>query len=115
MCYYDKSNEGYRLLDSHLNNVFKRWPAIKKTLFIGYLAYLGLLEAPTVPPLDTIYEGLKDKSLKFFGLTLASKEAFGKVGHREILGVCWNCGDTIEDARSGLCSDCYDYWDDKTR
>jgi len=112
---YDESEVGYRVLDKHLKKVSKGWNAIKKTLFIGYLCYKRLLQKSTVPTLATINEGLKDKTLNYFGLTIADKQAFGKVTHRTILGVCWNCGDTIEDVRSGLCIDCFDYWDEKTR
>ncbi|MHA1637755.1 MAG: hypothetical protein ACTSUB_07045 [Candidatus Thorarchaeota archaeon] len=112
---YDESAVGYRVLDTHLKKVSKGWKPFEKTLLIGYLCYMRLLKKATVPSLESINEGLKDKTLKYFGLTKADTQSFGKVTHRGILGVCWNCGDTIEDVRSGLCKDCLDYWDEKTR
>jgi hypothetical protein len=112
---YDESGVGFRVLDKHLEKVSKGWSSIEKTILIGYLCYMRLLKHATVLPLASINEGLKDKTLKYFGLTIADKKSFGKVTHREILGVCWNCGDAIEDVRSGLCDDCLDYWDRKTR
>ncbi len=111
---YIESQIGYQVRDAHLTAVALNWGATEKTLFIGYLLYLRLLQNSTVPPLVAINEGLKKKTLESFGVTIACREAFGMVTHREILGVCWNCGDPIECA-NGLCSDCDDYWDRKTR
>ncbi|MHA1480144.1 MAG: hypothetical protein ACTSQZ_01805 [Candidatus Thorarchaeota archaeon] len=112
---YDKSAEGYRVIAKQLLKIFKVKRSIKKTLFFGYLYFLRLFQKSTILPLVTINKGLKDKTLKYLGLTEASTEAFGKVSHRERLGECWNCGGTIEHDYSGLCSSCYDYWDEKTR
>ncbi|MGY5878722.1 MAG: hypothetical protein RTV31_00670 [Candidatus Thorarchaeota archaeon] len=111
---YDKSKKGYSVLDKHLTKVLKGWKPIEKTLFIGYLQFLALFKKSTVPPLGTIYKELKDGITKHIGLTKASKESFGKVAHRQLLGVCWKCGDD-DILPNGLCKDCDEYWDEKTR
>ncbi|MBE0527414.1 MAG: hypothetical protein IH631_10755 [Candidatus Thorarchaeota archaeon] len=111
---YDKPKKGYRILDKHLEKVCKGWAPIEKTLFIGYLQFLRLLKDKTVPPLSIIIEELKKGTMKDYGLTKASKESFGKMAHRQLLGVCWNCGDDAV-LPNGLCRDCDEYWDEKTR
>ncbi|MDF1540727.1 MAG: hypothetical protein P1Q69_17660 [Candidatus Thorarchaeota archaeon] len=112
---YDSEGAGWKVLVEHLKMVTKGWRTIKRTLLVGYMYYLNLFQETTIIPLETINRGLKDKSLKGVGLTEANAGSFGKTTHYEILGTCWNCGDEIEDERSGLCMDCLDYWDRKTR
>ncbi|TFH09253.1 MAG: hypothetical protein E4H14_04790 [Candidatus Thorarchaeota archaeon] len=111
---YDKSKKGYRVLDKHLAKVLKGRTPIEKTVFIGYLRFLRLLKEKIVPPLGTINQELKDGIMKHLGLTQASRGSFGMVAHRQLLGVCWNCGDD-DVLPNGLCSDCDEYWDEKTR
>ena len=111
---YDESKKAYRVLDKHLTKVLKGWTPIEKTLFIGYLQFLRLFKDKTVPPLGTMNQEIKDGITEQIGLTEASKESFGKMAHRQLLGVCWNCGDDAV-LPNGLCRDCDEYWDAKTR
>ena len=111
---YNKSKKAYAVLEKHLTKVLKKWKPIEMTLFIGYLQFLRLFKKPTVPPLGTIHLELKQGITKQVGLTKASKETFGKVAHRQLLGVCWKCGDD-DVLPNGLCSDCDEYWDEKTK
>ncbi len=111
---YDKQAKGYKVQPKHLEKRYGKWSAIRKTLLIGFAVFLGLFQRTTVPPLVEIYEGLKNKTLKLIGLSKADREAFGKTAHYQKLNLCWNCGWEIN-APGGLCKDCYDYWDERTK
>ncbi|MFW9921950.1 MAG: hypothetical protein ACFFDW_01530 [Candidatus Thorarchaeota archaeon] len=111
---YDKERQGYKVLLENFQPQFARWSNIRKTFLIGFGVYIGLFQRETVPSLEEIFLGLKNHSLQLIGLSKAHGGSFGMVSHYGILRRCWNCGDMI-DAPGGLCSDCYDYWDEKTK
>ena len=111
---YDELGKGYKILDKHFKEVWKDWSEIDKTLLIGFAIFIKLFRSIEVKSLLSVFEGIKNKSLKYFGLSDANRESFGKVSHYEKLDLCWNCGGLI-DAPGGLCSSCYDYWDEKTK
>jgi len=111
---YNKRAKGYRVSIKHLKKGYGRWSVIRKTFLLGYASYLGLFKEATVLPLVRIYEGLKNKSLKQIGLLDATDEQFGQSGYYSRLGLCWHCGFT-KVTNSGLCRDCSEYWDKRTK
>ncbi|NHJ06229.1 MAG: hypothetical protein EAX90_15480 [Candidatus Heimdallarchaeota archaeon] len=112
--FYDKEVKGYKVLPEHLQHHIARWSVIRKTFLIGFGIYIGLFQRETVPSLEEIFLGLKNKTLKLIGISKAHGGSFGMVSHYEKLKRCWNCGNMI-DAPGGLCEKCYDYWDEKTK
>ncbi|MHA1442048.1 MAG: hypothetical protein ACTSPK_09325 [Candidatus Heimdallarchaeota archaeon] len=111
---YDDKNKGFKIMLKHLEKICKSWKPIEKTILLGFANYLGLFQKGTFPSLGKVLEGIKNNTIKSFGLTQANKEAFGRMFHREQLHLCWNCGDSVK-TKGALCKDCAEYWDEKTK
>jgi hypothetical protein len=75
---YEEVKKGYRVLDVHLEKVRQDWTPIEKTLFIGYLQFLNLLEDETVPHLIDVIEEIKKGTMKDYGLVKGIKKSFTK-------------------------------------
>ncbi len=111
---YDEKKKGYKIFPSHLKKPCKSWKPIEQTLLLGFAIYLGLFQKDSISSLKEIFNGIKDKTIKCFGLTHANKEAFGRTFHYEQLNLCWNCGNPVK-TKGKLCKDCNEYWDAKTK
>jgi len=111
---YNKSAKGYWILRKHLEGKINQWSAIRKTFLLGFAIYLKLIQEESILPLSRIYDAIKNKSLNRLGITVASDEQFGMAGHYSGLGLCWHCG-FIEVMYGGLCRECSEYWDKRTK
>ncbi|MHA1557168.1 MAG: hypothetical protein ACTSPM_09575 [Candidatus Heimdallarchaeota archaeon] len=111
---YNKRAKGYWILRMHLEEEVGRWSAIRKTFLFGFAIYLKLIQESSILTLSRIYDAVKNKSLNRLGITEASDEQYGMSSHYSKLGLCWHCG-FIEVSEGGLCRECSEYWDKRTK